>query len=169
MWLCISITKSSTPLISTPTVGHNHYELLHTSHLSCNLPSLGFNLITFRSVSPFPYAYLARKVTSKNVNTIIHLLNIFGNETNQQIHTHTHTCVYMYVYNIDYIVYLLHVSVTLVAILSEVHYKGYYILFEAIHKRKVLRFKVYDSKYIFKYKIQKKYLWLIQMCNECSV
>jgi len=64
----------------------------------------------------------------------------------------------MYVYNIDYIVYLLHVSVTLVAILSEVHYKGYYILFEAIHKRKVLRFKVYDSKYIFKYKIQKKYL-----------
>jgi len=48
-----------------------------------------------------------------------------------------------------FIVYLLYVSTTLVAILREVHYKRHITkLFEPMHKYKILSCKIYGLKYI---------------------
>ena len=48
------------------------------------------------------------------------------------------------------IVCLLRISAVLVAILSEMHYKGYNTkVFEPIHKCKKLRFKIYDLNIMF--------------------
>jgi hypothetical protein len=53
---------------------------------------------------------------------------------------------------------LLHVSITLVAILREVYYEGYITKrFEQMHKWNILGFKIYGLKYILKYKIQIKF------------
>jgi hypothetical protein len=50
---------------------------------------------------------------------------------------------------------LLHVAATLVAILKEVHYKGYITqLFEPLHKYEIPSFKMCGLKYVLKYKIQ---------------
>jgi len=49
------------------------------------------------------------------------------------------------------IICFLHVSATLLAILREVHYKGYIaIVFETLYKCKVPGFKIYGLKHILK-------------------
>jgi hypothetical protein len=82
--------------------------------------------------------------------------------------TNAHKCIKVS-YNIRYIVCLLHVSATFVLI--AVHFKGYIMIVnEPMHRCKILSFNnIHGLKYIQKYKIWIKFMWLIQVYNECSM
>ena len=64
---------------------------------------------------------------------------------NQQIHASVEEYLLLYSVHIGF----LHVSVTIVAIFREVHCRGYIVnLLKAMHKCKLLSFKICGLKYI---------------------